>query len=61
MNVVSVVVDLFVWSCLIVYGLTIADDVYAQLAIAANVMVGLMLGFFMGVLIERKGVKACSS
>ena len=60
-NVVSVVVDLFVWSCLIVYGLTIADDVYAQLAIAANVMVGLMLGFFMGVLIERKGAKACSS
>ena len=60
-NVLSVVVDLFVWSSLIVYGLAIADDVYAQLAISANVMVGLMLGFFMGVLIERSVAKACSS
>lgn len=60
-NLVSVVVDLLVWSFMLAYGLAISDDVYAQLAIAANVMVGLMLGFFMGELIERRQTKACSS
>lgn len=60
-NGASVLVDVAVWSCLLAYGLAIADDVYAQLGVAANVMVGLMLGLFMAVLIERKAAKACSS
>jgi hypothetical protein len=60
-NLVSVLVDLLVWSFMLAYGLAISDDVYAQLAIAANVMVGLMLGFFMVELVERRQTKACSS
>ena len=60
-NAVSVLVDLVVWSCLLVYGLAVAGDVYAQLEVAAGVMVGLMLGLFMAVLIERRAPKACSS
>ena len=60
-NALSVLVDLFVWSCLLVYGLAVADDVFAQLEVAVYVMVGLMLGLFMAVLIERRASKACSS
>jgi hypothetical protein len=60
-NALSVLVDLSVWSCLLVYGLAVADDVYAQLEVAVYVMVGLMLGLFMAALIERKATKACSS
>lgn len=60
-NAASVLIDLFVWSCLLAYGLSVAEDVYAQLAVATCVMVGLMLGLFMAVLIERKAAKACSS
>jgi hypothetical protein len=56
-----VFVDSFVWSCLLAYGLAIADDVYSRLVLAANVVVSLLLGYFMCVLIERRRTKACSS
>jgi len=60
-NAISVFVDSFVWSCLLAYGLAIADDVYSRLVLAANVIVSLLLGYFMCALIERRRTKAYSS
>jgi hypothetical protein len=60
-NAISVLVDLFAWSCLLAYGLAIAGDVYGQLAVAVNVIVGFIFGLAMSILIERKRTRACNS
>lgn len=60
-NAISVLVDIFVWSCMLAYALATAGDVYGQVAVAVNVIVGFIFGLVMSILIERKRTKACNS
>lgn len=52
-NLVSVLVDLGVWCCLLAYGLAQCSAVQEHLALAVNVVTALLLGLGMSVLIAE--------
>jgi len=53
-NLVSVLVDLGVWCCLLAFGLAQSSGVHENLAIAVNVATALLLGLGMSVLIAER-------
>lgn len=55
MNLVSVLLDLFVWCSLLAYSLAHCSDVLDDLAVATNVVLALMLGLAMSILIAARG------
>lgn len=54
-NLVSVLVDLGVWCCLLAYGMAQCSAVQEDLAVAVNVTTALLLGLGMSVLIAESG------
>jgi len=55
LNMLSVLLDLCVWCCLLAYSLAQSSTVLDDLAVATNVVLALMLGLGMSILVDARG------